>query len=252
MRVAALIALSCVSIALPVVAQPRGAPPARTFAYLEKASLSAILDTIDTFESPRGGTPQRGNGAYVVRSLRPAEGQRWELTDTWFDSSGHETARQSSLTKPGSLATEREWVRALGDSATLLVGGTHATAWVVPHEKPPKLFDGEVAGPRYAGALVISAIAKSRPPVGRMFLYPTAQLYGSNPLEVRTDSMRVARRDTLYRGSTPLPVLVLERPNGTRFWVDETTGAEIASQGSAGPERWWWHIRRNVRMTPTR
>jgi hypothetical protein len=54
------------------------------------------------------------------------------------------------------------------------------------------------------------------------------------------------RRDTLYRGTTAIPVLVLERAAGTQLWVDDRTGAEVLSRGNAGPERWWWHIQRGV------
>jgi len=39
-------------------------------------------------------------------------------------------------------------------------------------------------------------------------------------------------------------VLVIERNSGTRFWVDASTGTQVAARGNAGPQRWWWHIRR--------
>lgn len=212
---------------------------------LPRAALVARTDTIDTFESSRGGAPQPGNRAVVVRSLSQSGG-RWLLVDTWYDSSAHETARQSLLTAPGSLATEREWVRAIGDSATLLVGPSHVTAWVVPQGRGPRLFDGDGGTPRYNGTLAAAAIARSRPAVGRVFVYPSGALYGSNPLEVRPESLKVVRRDTLFQGTVALPVVVLERPNGNQFWLDETTGAEVLSRGGAGPTRWWWHIRRGV------
>ena len=91
------------------------------------------------------------------------------------------------------------------------------------------------------------AIAKARPAVGAVFLAPTASLYGGKPAEVLVDSVRVVRRDTLHRGAVAVLVLVLERASGTQVWVDEISGAEWLARGNAGPNRWWWHIRRGVR-----
>lgn len=65
--------------------------------------------------------------------------------------------------------------------------------------------------------------------------------------ELRVDSIRVVRRDTLYAGAAPMPVLVLEGTSGTQLWVDGASGAEVLSRGNAGPQRWWWHIRRGVK-----
>jgi hypothetical protein len=84
-----------------------------------------------------------------------------------------------------------------------------------------------------------------------VFVAPMGALYGADPLAITIDTIRVVRRDTLYAGSTALPVIVLERRNGGQAWVDVTTGAQLLARGSAGPERWWWHIRRGVRP-PTR
>jgi Tol biopolymer transport system component len=225
-----------------------GGPGAGPVGYLRTAAPTAGTDTMDTYESPRaGGQIQRGNGAWVVRSVRQVGGRRWETSDRWYDSTGRETARQSARTARGSLATETETVRATGDSASLLVTPDRVTAWVVPQGQPPRLFDGPAAGERYAGTLVAMAIAKSRPSIGTLFVAPSAVLYGPNPIETRVDSIRVVRRDTLFRGSAPLPVLVLERSSGTQLWMDETTGAELLSRGNAGPGNWWWHIRRGVR-----
>jgi len=81
---------------------------------------------------------------------------------------------------------------------------------------------------------------------GSVFQFPGYSLYGVSPVQTRVDSMRVVRRDTLYRGQMALPVLVLEGRGGGQVWVDETTGAEVLSRGNAGPGRWWWHIRRGV------
>ena len=224
-----------------------GGPGAGPVGYLRTTSLTAGTDTLDTFESARGGGPiTSGNGAYVVRSMRQVGGRRWEVTDTWYDSAGKVTARQSTRTARGSLAIELETVRAAGDSASMFVTPDHVTAWVVPQGKDPRLFDGPATSERFAGAVVAMAIAKSHPAVGAVFLAPQHSLYGGNPIDTRVDSLRVLRRDTLYRGQTPLAVLVLGRGGG-EIWVDETTGAELLSRGNAGPERWWWHIRRGVR-----
>ncbi len=227
-----------------LVAGGRGAGPV---GYLRTATMSPVNDTIDTYVGPRGGAPQK-SAANLFRSIRQVCNGCWELSDTWYDSLGAVTAKQSTRTIRGSLATEREWVRATVDSAQLLVNGDHVTGWVVPQGQSPKLFDGARVEERYAEVFVNAAIAKSRPPIGAVFLHPTSNLYGPNPLESRTDSMRVARRDTLYRGPTPIPVIVLERVGGSMFWLDETTGAEVASRGSAGPERFWWHVKRGVKV----
>lgn len=215
--------------------------------YLRTANAVPVTDTIDTFESPRaGGELRRGNGASVIHSVRQIGAHRWETQDTWFDSSGRVTARQSTRTINGSLATELESVRADGDSATLLINGNRATGWVAPQGQAPRLIDGALREERYAGAFVIGAIATSKPATGKIFYLPSASLYGASPLESRTDSIRVVRRDTLYRGTTAIPTVVLERTGGGLVWASEETGAAVAARGSAGPDRWWWHIQRGV------
>jgi hypothetical protein len=225
-----------------------GGAGAGPLGYLRTATLTARTDTVDTYESARGsGQIRRGNGAWVIQSARQVGGRRWEVSSTWHDSTGRVTARQSVRTARGSLATELETVRATGDSASLLVTGDRVTGWVVPQGRPPRLIDAPAGGERYAGEIVAAAVAKANPAIGSVFLAPSGALYGTNPVELRVDSTRVARRDTLYRGSTPIPVIVLERATGTQAWVEERTGVEVLSRGNAGPERWWWHIRRGVR-----
>jgi hypothetical protein len=224
----------------------RGAGP---LGYLRTATLTAWRDTLDTYESSRerGGPIVRGAGAYVVRVIRQVRGQRWELVDTWYDSTGQETARQYARTASGALTTELETVRATRDSASMLVTTDRVTAWVVPAGAAPRLYDSAAIGERYQPLVVAAAIAKTHPAAGRVFLFPAYSLYGASPVQTRVDSLRVVRRDTLYRGQVALPVLVLERSGGGQIWVDETTGAEVLSRGNAGPARWWWHIRRGVR-----
>ncbi len=223
-----------------------GGPGAGPLGYLRTSMPNALTDTLDTFESPRsGGAIVRGNGAYVVRSVRQVGQRRFELADTWYDSTGRETAKQSTRTLRGSLATEVEWVRANSDSATLLVTSDRVTAWVVPAGKSAQLFDGPSTGERYAGVFVLASIAQSKPAIGSVFVAPVGSLYGGSPLATRVDSIRVMRRDTLHHGGRPVPVLVLGRGSG-EAWVDESTGAAVLARGNAGPERYWWHIRRGV------
>jgi Tol biopolymer transport system component len=225
-----------------------GGAGAGPLGYLRIATLTAGTDTIDTYESPRGSQQiRRGNGAWVIQATRRVGARRWELSSTWHDSAGRVTARQSVRTARGSLATDLETVRAVGDSASLLMTSDRVTGWVVPQGQPPRLFDAPSAGERYAGEIVAAAIAKSHPAIGSVFLAPSGAVYGANPVELRVDTTRVVRRDTLYRASTPIPVLVLERQSGGQLWVEERSGIEVLSRGNAGPERWWWHIRRGVR-----
>jgi hypothetical protein len=105
----------------------------------------------------------------------------------------------------------------------MLVLPDRVTAWVVPEGEPPRLYDGATTGERDAVEIVMSAIAKSRPAAGAIFLAPVSSLYGANPIQTKVDSIRVVRRDTLTRGESLLPVLVLERANGNQVWMDETT-----------------------------
>jgi hypothetical protein len=215
--------------------------------YLRAATLTAQNDTLDTYDSPRsGGAIQRGNGTFVVRTVRQLSEGQWELVDTWFDSTNKETARQSVRTARGALMTELEFTRAIGDSASMSYTRDRVTGWVVPAGRPVQLVDGASTGERYTSGVVMSAIAKAKPSVGSVFVAPNGSLYGGNPIATRTDSLRVVRRDTLYRGSMALPVLVIARANG-EVWVDESTGAAILARGNAGPARYWWHIRRGVR-----
>lgn len=216
--------------------------------YLRRATLTggASVDTFDTFTSEVGGVPQRGSGAYVIRTIRAGSAGRWELVDSWYDTTGHETARQATRTAPRGLLTELATVRADVDSAAMLVSQDHVTAWVVPSQSAPRFYDGDASGERYDLTFVIAAIAKTRAAAGTTFRYPGYSLYGSSPVATRTDSIRIARRDTLADGVRRIPVVVLERPSGGLTWVDEQTGREVASRGNAGPGRWWWHVRRGV------
>lgn len=184
-----------------------------------------------------------------MRVLRRVGAERWELTDNWIDSSGRVNTRQSVRTGDGTLATEIETVRADRDSASLLVSPNRVTAWVVPVGESARLFDGPPAGERYAGALVVAATVKSRPAIGAVLLAPAAGLFSANPLALVVDSIRVVARDSVDRaGGGRVPVVLLERNSGTRFWVDEATGTLIAARGNAGPQRFWWHIRRGIRL----
>jgi hypothetical protein len=245
MRFIALMALA--TAALPVAGHAQRRHGAAPLAYLRTARLTAGTDTLDTFESPRdGGSITRGKGAYVVHSIRPVGGRRWEVSDIWYDSAGQVTARQVTRTAAGSLATGLETVRATGDSASLLVTADRMTGWIVPRGQAPRLIDAAVTTQWFDGAVVAMAIARSHPAAGAVFLAPQHSLYGANPAEIRVDSVRVVRRDTLYRGKTALPVLVLGRSGGGETWLDTATGAELLSRGNAGPGKWWWHIRRGV------
>ncbi|HKA58670.1 MAG TPA: hypothetical protein VKD28_08650 [Gemmatimonadales bacterium] len=229
-----------------------GGPAAGPLGYLRSTSLTPTVDTIDTFTSEIGGAPQRGSGTYVIHVIRFARGGRWEIVDNWYDSTGHETARQATLTAPRRLMTELETVRADGDSASMLITRDHVTAWVVPSGAgaTPRLYDGTAVGERYTGAAVAAAVAKTRGAIGSTFRYPAYTLFGGSPVASRVDSIRIVGRDTLHRGATSLPVVVVQRSNGGQLWMDETTGNEVASRGNAGPGRWWWHVRRGVTPPP--
>jgi len=226
-----------------------GGPGAGPIGYLRSASLTASSDTFDTFTSPKTGGERTIGGSSFVRTLRRVGTERWELSDNWIDSSGRVNTRQTVRTFQGTLATEVETVRADRDSASLLVSPNRVTAWVVPEGAAARLFDGPPAGERYASTIVVAAIAKSKPVTGMVFLAPVVGLYSTNPLAPVIDSLRVVARDTVTGpGGGTIPVLVIERGSGTRVWVDETTGTQVAARGNAGPERWWWHIRRGIRL----
>ena len=229
-----------------------GGPDAGPLGYLRSATLAALQDTLDTYISLRGGAIQHDQANFVVRVIKRAAGRRFEVSDAWHDSTGQETSRQTVRTRPGTVATEQEIDRSPTDSASMLVTPDHATAWVVPSGKPPRLFDAATPGERYIREIVMSAIARRRPAVGETFLAPVSALYGPDPVHAQVDTVRVVRRDTLMQGTTPFPVLVLGRSNGGQAWMDEATGAELLSRGPAGPERWWWHIRRGVSLPTPR
>ena len=213
-----------------------GGPDVGPLGYLRSATLAPMQDTLDTYIGPRGGAIQHDKGEYVVRVVKRSAGRRFEVSDTWFDSTGHELSRQTVRTQPGSVATEVEMDRAPGDSASMLVSADHVTAWVVPAGQAPRLFDGSAPGERYIREIVMSAIAKRAPAVGDIFLAPVSTLYGPDPVHAQVDTVRVVRRDTLMRGDTPLPVLVLGRANGWQAWMDEATGTEVLSRGPGGAD----------------
>jgi hypothetical protein len=223
-----------------------GGPGAGPLGYLRTAKLAALTDTLDTYESPKsGGAIVKGNGAFVIRTLKGAGNGRWEFADTWFDAAGKQTARQAARTASNSLVTEIEYTRANTDSASMSYSKDRSTGWVVPGGKGPQLFDSASTGERYAGFLVISTIAKSKPAIGDVFVAPGGALYGGNPLATRVDTIRVVRRDTLFAKDGPHPALVLGR-GSSEVWMDESTGSQLLGRGNAGPERYWWHIKRGI------
>lgn len=227
-----------------------GGPGVGPIGYLRTARLTASSDTFDTYTSSKtGGNELTSGGTSFARTVRRVGAARFEIADHWINSSGRVTARQTVRTGDGTLATQVETVRADTDSAALLVSPNRITAWVVPEGQPARLFDGPASGERYTATVIISAIAKSRPAIGSTFLAPVAALYGDNPLMPVVDSIRVVARDTVMSGGTSVPVVVVERTSGTRFWVDESTGSQVAARGNAGPQRWWWHIRRGIRLS---
>jgi hypothetical protein len=217
--------------------------------YLRSATLTEWSDTVDTYRSAPGGPIERGNGAWLERTLRWSPGSgTWLERTVWHDSTGGVTADQATRTQRGSLASWVETVRATRDSATLIVTPNRVVGWVVAVGQPPRLYDTTATAEWYASPIVTMAVAKARPAVGDVLLAPTHALYGADALATRIDSIRVVRRDTLYRGDTPIPVLVLERASGTQSWVDEGTAVELLERGNAGPARWWWHIERGLRQ----
>ena len=224
-----------------------GGASAGPIGYLRTATLTASTDTFETSTSARTGGARTPGESYA-RIVRRVGAARWEIADQWIDSSGRIHTRQVVRTGDGTLATEIETIRADGDSASLLIGPTRITGWVVPEGGPAKLLDGPPAGERYAGTIVLSAVARTKPAVGALFLAPSAGVFSSNPLTPSVDTVRVVGRENIQVRGAPVVALVLERNSGTRFWVDETTGVQFAARGSAGPQRWWWHIRRGVQL----
>src|SRR5258706_4989017 len=215
-------------------------------AYLHTASLTPMQDTIDTYEGAPNGPIVVGSRHYVVRVVRQIGPRRWEYVDTWYDSTGQQTAQQYARTADGTTAIDLVVVRSPTDSASMLVTRDRVTAWVVPAGSPPRLYDSAAIGERYDALVVASAIARTHPTVGSVFRYPAYTLYGGSPVPTRPDSLRVVRRDTLHRGQVVLPVVVLERGNGGQNWVDETTPSQGPSPRDPGPRRWGWPIRREV------
>lgn len=225
-----------------------GGAGAGPIGYLRTASLEAGVDTFDTYTSTRGSSSRTGDGHSIVRTIRQVGSARWEISDRWFDSTSTLTATQMVRTGNGTLATERETVRALTDSASLLVSAVGITGWVVPVGQSPRLFDGPATGERFTAAVILAAIADARPEIGGTFEAPVAGLFGENPLVPIVDSLRVIAHDTLMAGTTGIPVVVVQRSNGSRHWIDAITGRQVATRGNAGPQRWWWHVRRGVQL----
>jgi hypothetical protein len=223
-----------------------GGPGVGPLGYLRTASLTERSDTFDTYTSARGGAVEQRSSSYYVRVIRRIGARRFELSNTYFGSTGQITARQTVRTAPGSLATDLETVRATMDSASLLVTSDRLTAWVVRPGEAAQLYDAATTGERYASDVVAIAVARSQPAIGNLFVAPMHALFGANPVDVRVDSIRVLRRDSVVDGQSTRRVLVLERNSG-QTWVEEQTGAILLARGNAGPNRWWWHIRRGVR-----
>lgn len=220
--------------------------PVQSPDWLRPSALTAGTDTLDTFTTTGDGRREPDDGAWYLRRIQPVGDGRWDYTDDWYDSSGTLTAHQFVRTARGSLATEIESARALGDSAALFVGADHVTGWVVPgHGAPVRLLESPRAIDRHSGVVVLMALARARPADGAVFTFTAANLYGATPLAPVTDTARVVRHDTLRGRSGTIPVLVVQRGT-TRYWIDAGTGALVAARGDAGPGRHWWHVRRGV------
>lgn len=221
-------------------------------AFLREVRLEPRVDTFDTFMSNRTGGPLVRGTTWYERHERRLPGGRWEVMDVWHDSTGAVTTRQVVQTGNGTLATEVELVRAVTDSAALLVGPDRVVGWVVPAGQPPRLLTAPPAGDRYALALVLHAIAQARPSAGSMYVAPMAVLYGGSPLRPTPDTFRVAGHAGLLRSGQPLEALFIVRSGESRLWIEAGTGAVLAARGAAGPQRWWWHIRRGVDVASIR
>ena len=146
-------------IALPLLlAAEAGAQSPDRLAYLRNVSLTASVDTFDTWTSPRGGrATTKGNDAYLVKTFERVGSDRWQFTNAWKDSTHKVTALQRVLTARNSLAIQYQTVRADVDSATLYITPERVIGWVVPQNTPPRLIDGPFNGDRFADDMVVVA-----------------------------------------------------------------------------------------------
>jgi hypothetical protein len=203
------------------------------------------IDTLDTWSS-RGASPPVRGVTYVRRVSGSRDGG-WTVELEWFDSTGAPTTTQRTETQPGGLTTRAERVRAVTDSASLLLAHGRATGWVVPVGESARLIDEAVSDAFMNAEVASLAAGAAQAEPGVTLTAPITGLFGPDPLAILLDSARVDGPVRLRFRGQDIECLRFTRSNGRVFWVERASGRLVARRGRAGPVT-FWHVVRGVEL----
>jgi hypothetical protein len=205
--------------------------------------IPASVDTLERCIQPRGEAP-RGCGSPYARIVEATANGMYELRNEYFDSAGKIQTVQITRTTP-SLAIRYHRVRDTRDSAAMVLVDGMLSAWVVT-PGGTRLIGVSGARDRYEPDLVEQALALANPAAGRFAPIAIDNLYGSDPVSVSIDTVRVKEHADLVVNGHRIAVIVVTRTNGNTSWIQAGTAKILARRGSAGPNAFWWHVARGV------
>lgn len=205
-------------------------------------SLPNLLERTDTIETyARRGPGPLTRGASYIRTVSGSRDRGWRIEFRWSDSVDAWMSTQRIETVPGTLMTRSEQVRALIDSASLLISDGWATGWVVPAGQPARLIDGPVAMGFASGDVAMLAVAASRPQPGTLFTIPRTNVFSGSPLAVATDTVQALAPGRLRFNNRDVECQSIHGPQGRVYWVERATGRLLAQRAIAGPVT-YWHV----------
>jgi hypothetical protein len=205
--------------------------------------LVARTDTVETY-SRQGPSPLVRSGSYV-RAVSGSSELGWTIEFRWYDTTGWWTTTQRTETRRGSLATRVQIVRALTDSASLLVEDGRATGWVVPAGQHALLVDGPAITEFTNSDVAVLAIAASRPSPGTEFVVPRNTLFSANPISVATDTLRALAPARVRFNGRQVDCQTVVSASGNTYWVERATGRLLARRRSVGSFT-FWHLVKGV------
>jgi hypothetical protein len=206
---------------------------------LSLPTLLVRADTVETY-SRRGPGPLT-RGASYVRTVTGSRDRGWRVEFRWSDSARAWMSTQRIETAPGTLATRSEHVRALIDSASLLIADGWATGWIVPAGQPARLIDGAVGAGFASGDVAMLAIAASHPQPGMLYTIPRTNLFSGSPLAVAADTLQALAPTRLRYNNRNVDCQSIHGPQGRVYWVERATGRLLARRAISGPVT-YWHV----------
>lgn len=222
---------------------PGAGSAAQPVNILTAPRLFTGTDTLETF-TRQGPAPLVRSGSYV-RTVSGSREQGWTIEFQWYDTTGWWTATQRTETRRGSLATRLQLVRAMTDSASLLVENGRAAGWVVPAGQQPRLVDAPAITDFTNADVGVLAIAGLQPTPGTEYVVPRNTLFSVNPVAVAADTLRALAPARLSFNRRQVECQTVVGSAGDTYWVERATGRLLARRRSVGSFT-FWHVVRGV------